>query len=63
MESGCFDLKSGHFCQKVVGESNSKIDFALMFAKCFPLLFFCKVLFSARKWTELGISLNNHRDQ
>ena len=40
MESGCFDLKSGHFCQKIVGESNSKTDFALMFEKCFPLLFF-----------------------
>jgi len=40
MESGCFDLKSGHFCQKIVGESNSKTDFALMFAKCFPFLFF-----------------------
>ena len=45
MESGCFDLKSGHFCQKIVGESNSKTDFALMFAKCFPLLFFARCCF------------------
>ena len=45
MESGCFDLKSGHFCQKIVGESNSKTDFDSMFAKCFPLLFFARCCF------------------
>ena len=58
MESGCFDLKSGHFCQKIVGESNSKTDFALMFAKWFPLLFFlqgvvfCPIMDGARNFAQ-----------
>jgi len=54
MESGCFDLKSGHFCQKIVGELNSETDFALMFSFAVFLqgVVFCPIMDGARNFAQ-----------